>query len=171
MNDWELEKRFEFREVRPEEAPLTAEIEQICFPPNEACTLEFMKDRIAAAPEMFLVAEDREKGRIVGFLNGIATSEDTLRDEFFKNGSLHNPEGKNVMLLGLAVLPEYRRQGLASELMRYYKERERARGRERLVLTCLDSRVCMYEKMGFKNLGDSESEWGGFSWNEMEYRL
>ena len=31
-----LAERFEFRAVRPEEAEWAAEIEQICFPPNEA---------------------------------------------------------------------------------------------------------------------------------------
>ena len=33
-----LAERFEFRAVRPEEAEWAAEIEQICFPPNEACS-------------------------------------------------------------------------------------------------------------------------------------
>lgn len=38
-------------------------------------------------------------------------------DEFFTNAGLHNPDGKNIMLLGLDVLPEYRKQGLGRELM------------------------------------------------------
>ena len=29
--------RFEFRCIRPEETQQAIEIEQICFPPNEAC--------------------------------------------------------------------------------------------------------------------------------------
>ena len=31
-------ERFEFRDIKPEEAKRAAEIEQICFPPNEACS-------------------------------------------------------------------------------------------------------------------------------------
>ena len=67
-----------------------------------------MIERIAAAPELFLVAIDKETGKIAGFLNGIATDEYYFRDEFFTDASLHNPGGRNIMLLGLDVLPEYR---------------------------------------------------------------
>ena len=57
----ELHQRFEFRYIRPEEGDQAAQIEQVCFPPNEACTEKMMKDRAAAAPEMFLVAADRKQ--------------------------------------------------------------------------------------------------------------
>ncbi len=63
--------RFEFRNIRPEEAEQAAEIERICFPPNEACSKEMMLERAAKAPELFLVAVDRQTGRIAGFLNGL----------------------------------------------------------------------------------------------------
>ena len=46
-----LAERFEFRAVRPEEAEWAAEIEQICFPPNEACSRERMMERVVKAPE------------------------------------------------------------------------------------------------------------------------
>ena len=52
------------------------------------------------------------------------------------------------MLLGLDVLPQYRRQGLASEIMRRYVETEKAKGRKKLILTCLDAKVAMYQKIG-----------------------
>ena len=57
------------------------------------------------------------------------------------------------MLLGLDVLPEYRSQGLARELVRRYLERECGRGRKEIILTCLESKVAMYEKFGFKLYG------------------
>lgn len=34
-------------------------------------------------PELFLVAVDKETGKIAGFLNGPATNEIRFRDEFF----------------------------------------------------------------------------------------
>ena len=40
------------------------EIEQICFPPNEACSAKMMRERIETAPELFLVAVDRSTGNI-----------------------------------------------------------------------------------------------------------
>ena len=104
---------------------------------------------------------------IAGFFNGIATNEEEFRDEFFTDITLHNPEGKNVMLLGLDVLPEYRMQGLARELVRRYVERERLNNRKKAILTCLDSKVEMYKKMGFIDDGIANSTWGGETWHQM----
>lgn len=167
MNANELNERFEFRDIRPDEAGQAAEIERVCFPPNEACTEEMMHERVAAVPELFLVAVDRETGKLAGFLNGLATDEQVFRDEFFTDAGLHDPQGENIMLLGLDVLPEHRGQGLASEIMRQYKRREAGRGRKRLILTCLGNKVRMYEKMGFQDHGISASGWGGEEWHEM----
>lgn len=163
--------RFIFREVLPEEADEVAKIEQICFPPNEACSVAQMKERVMIAPELFLVAVDRETGKIAGFLNGLATKECDFRDGFFEDARLHQADGANVMLLGLDVLPEYRRQGLASEIVHRYQQKESEKGRKSLILTCLDGKVTMYEKMGFYNNGVANSEWGGEQWYEMRYEL
>ena len=155
-----LAEKFEFRDIKPEEAERAAEIEQIVFPPNEAVPPDDVKEQAAVAPELFLVAVDRETGDVAGFLNGIATNEERFRDAFFTDKSLHEPDGANVMLLGLDVLPEYRMQGLAREIMRTYCERERARGRRRIVLTCLPRLVDMYRKMVFSDMGMSGSNCG-----------
>ncbi len=163
--------KFEFRDIRPEETMQAVEIEQICFPPNEACSEKHMSERIAAAPELFLVAVDKETGRIAGFLNGLSTMEEKFRDEFFTDISLYNPAGENVMLLGLDVLPEYRGQGLAREIVRQYCSREKKNNRRRLILTCLDSRVEMYLKFGFRDDGMANSTWGGEAWHEMSCLL
>lgn len=113
-------EKYEFRNIRPEETDQAIMVEKICFPPNEACSDKDMKERILKAPELFLVAEDRKTGKIAGFLNGIATDEEVFRDEFFTDITLNDPKGENIMLLGLDVLPEHRRQGLATELMFQY---------------------------------------------------
>ncbi len=164
-------KKFEFRNIRQEEAEQAVAIEQTCFPPNEACSEKSMKERIAAAPELFLVAVDKETGRIAGFLNGIATDESAFRDEFFTDIGLYNPNGKNVMLVGLDVLPAYRKQGLGRELVSRYMQRERKKCRQMLVLTCLDSKIKMYEKFGFQDRGIANSAWGGEEWHEMSCTL
>lgn len=166
-----MDERFEFRDILPEEADQAAAIEQICFPPNEACSEAMIKERVAAVSELFLVAVDRESGKVAGLLNGIATDEQFFRDEFFKDSGLHKTTGENVMLLGLDVLPEYRGQGLAREIVSRYLARERERGRKKVVLTCLESKVKMYEKMGFHDDGMADSAWGGEQWHEMSYTL
>lgn len=160
-------QKFEFRNIRPEETDQAVMIEQICFPPNEACSEEHMRERIEKAPELFLVAEEKESGKIAGFLNGLSTNEETFRDEFFTDADLYEPEGKNVMLLGLDVLPEYRGQGLARELVGQYRMRERKNGRDALILTCLQAKVEMYKRMGFCDRGIANSSWGGEQWHEM----
>lgn len=115
-----LTERFLFRHIHEDEADQAVAIEQICFPPNEACSEGHMRERIANASELFLVVVDKKTGKIAGFLNGLATNEYAFRDEFFTDISLYEPEGKNIMLLGLDVLPEYRKQGLGRELMYQY---------------------------------------------------
>lgn len=169
--DKTLNERFLLRNILPEEAEQAAQIEQICFPPNEACSKPKIVERVAAAPELFLVAVDQETGKLAGFLNGIATDEYAFRDEFFTDAGLHNPDGKNVMLLGLDVLPEYRGQGLAREIMFRYLRRESEKGRKMVFLTCLKSKVKMYTKMGYQNRGISQSVWGGEQWYDMQYVL
>ncbi|MEE1314547.1 MAG: GNAT family N-acetyltransferase [Faecalimonas sp.] len=171
MSQVDLNKKYEFRSVFQEEVEQTVDIEQICFPPHEACSPKMMRDRVALASDFFLVAVDRETGKIAGFLNGIATNEEKFRDEFFVDANLHNPDGRMVMILGLNVLPEYRMQGLAREIMTRYLQREKERGRKRAILTCLDEKIAMYEKMGYQKLGLSASVWGGEVWYDMSYEL
>jgi len=166
-----ITERFEFRDIHQEEADQAVAIEQICFPPHEACSEKHMKARIAKVPELFLVAIDKETGKIAGFLNGLATKETAFRDEFFIDENLHDVQGSHVMLLGLDVLPEYRGQGLATEIVYQYICREAQNGRKVLVLTCLESKVEMYKKMGFQDNGLANSTWGGEAWHEMSYEI
>jgi ribosomal protein S18 acetylase RimI-like enzyme len=167
----DLNTKYDFRSIRPEEGEQAAVIEQICFPPHEACSRQHMLERVAAAPEMLLVAVDKSTGRLAGFLSGLATNEVLFRDEFFTDASLHDPKGKTVMLLGLDVLPEHRMQGLARELVNRYAQREAANGRELLILTCVDEKVEMYKKMNFEDKGLSASVWGGEQWHEMTRKI
>ena len=104
MTRAELQERFEFRNVRAEEADQTIVIENICFPPNEACSPKSMTERASQAQETFLVAVDKETGKIAGFLNGIATDEEVFRDEFFTDIRLHNIKGKNILYNKIILL-------------------------------------------------------------------
>ncbi|MDO4288486.1 MAG: GNAT family N-acetyltransferase [Eubacterium sp.] len=167
MQDRNTLENFEFRTIVEREGAQAAAIEQVCFLPREACDEKSMVERVAAAPELFLVAIDKKTGLITGFLNGIATDEDRFRDEFFTDAALHHAAGKNIMLLGLDVLPDYRHLGLAKALTEKYLQKERERGREKVFLTCAASKVKMYEKFGFVDLGISDSAWGGEVWHEM----
>lgn len=167
----ELYEKYEFRTIHEKEAEQAAQIEAICFPPNEACRPEIMKARVRIFPETFLVAVNRDTGEVVGFINGLATDESRLRDEFYTDPTLHNPNGSNVMILGVDVLPEYRKQGIAREMMSDYLRRECEKGRRSIILTCLEAKVEMYKKFGFTDCGESGSSWGGEKWHEMVQEL
>ena len=130
-----------------------------------------MLTRIENASEQFLVAVDKTTGKLAGFINGLSTYEDKFRDEFFTDISLYDPKGENVMILGLDVLPEYRNRGLAREIVRNFSIMEKEKGRKTLILTCLDEKVKMYEKLGFSDKGMADSTWGGEEWHEMTYSL
>lgn len=171
LSNKDLTERFEFRSIHTDEIEQAIAIEQICFPPHEACSAKAMKERIEKAPELFLVAVDKETGKIAGFLNGLSTNENSFRDAFFTDANLYDPDGKKVMLLGLDVLPEYRMQGLAREIVRQYVIREQKNNREMLILTCLQSKVEMYKRMGFQDRGIANSSWGGEEWHEMSCEI
>ena len=117
--------RFEFRNAKLSEWKELTALEKVCFPPNEACTSEQLRQRIEKASENFFVACDQVNPKLAGFLCGICSDEPRFRDEFFMDAALHEPAGKTVYLLGLNVSPEYRHHGLATALMDRYIERER----------------------------------------------
>ena len=147
--------QFEFRNILLEEAEQAAEIEKICFPPNEACSKPIMKERIIQAPRIIFGRSRQRNGKACRLFKWSCYRRRRFsRDAFFEDVRLHVPTGGNVMLLGLDVLPKYRGKGLARELVSQYffRERNRGRKRKRIILTCLESKVKMYEKMGFCEL-------------------
>ena len=93
--------RFEFREIRQDEAEYAAQIEEICFPPNEACSRKMMLERVKTAPELFLVAVEKHTGEIAGFLNGLSTDEEKFRDEFLRTPVFMIRKGKMCCCWGL----------------------------------------------------------------------
>ena len=160
-------ENFYYRIIKVEEAETAAQMEQICFPPDEAWPKELVTERIKTIPDMTLVVEDKAAKRIVGMINGIATNEEKFCDDFITNVSRHDPDGKNLMITGIQVLPEYRHKGLAKELMKRFLRQEKVKGRRKAFLTCLDEKIGMYQKMGFQDYGTVSSFWAGMQWHEM----
>lgn len=117
------------------------------------------------------VSPDDSQDQIAGYITMMLTDEEHFRDAFFEDPSLHQPNGANVMLLGLEVLPSFRHQGLAAELLNRTICQAEREGRRKLVLTCRDDKIAMYEKFDFQLCGISKSTLGGVTWYEMEHRL
>ena len=169
--DEEVLKKFRFRPARPDEGGRLGEIDRICFPPNEAVPMDSIIEFVKMIPDQILIAQDRETGEIAGFASSMASDEENLRDEFFTDVRLHDPAAQTAFGLSLDVLPQFRNQGLARELVRLCGIWCQVKGRRRLVITAHKELVKMYERMGFKDLGISDSKWGGTVWHEMDRRL
>ncbi len=103
--------------------------------------------------------ERERKNCGIFFKRAVNKRRETFRDEFFTDADLYEPEGKNVMLLGLDVLPELPRSGSCREnLFGQYRHAGEKNGREdRLILTCLQAKVEMYKGMGFCDRGIANS--------------
>lgn len=156
---------MEIRLARFEDLTDLVAIEKICFPIAEAATDKQIQERFETFGDCFLVGE--EDNKIIGFINGCATSQPYLPDELYHDASLHIPCGDYQTVFGLDVLPEYRHQGVAGELLKELIRLARDRGQKGVVLTCKNHLVGYYQKFGFVHQGISASQHGGATWNDM----
>lgn len=140
-------------------------VEAACFPAAEAATRDEFAARLAVYPNHFWLLE--EDGRLVSFINGLVSDEPTIRDEMFADAAFHNEHGAWQMVFGVNTLPEYRRRGLAGEVMRQVIADARSQGRKGCVLTCKDRLVHYYETFGYRSEGVSASTHGGAVWYDM----
>lgn len=142
-----------------------AAVEAACFPPAEAATREELEERLQYYKNHFwLMFED---DCLVAFVDGMVTNRQDLADEMYENARLHEEQGDWQMIFGVNTLPEYRRRGLAEQLIKRAIEDARTQGRKGLVLTCKDKLIHYYAKFGFENEGISESTHGNVTWNQM----
>ena len=146
-----------------------SQLEAACFPEAEAATREQFAGRLAHYASHFWLMLDGEK--LIAFVDGLVTDEDTLTDEMYAHPEMHNESGKWQMIFGVDTLPEYRRKGYASELMRRVIQDSCEQGREGLVLTCKAELVSWYAKLGFVSEGVSDSVHGGAVWYQMHLRF
>lgn len=156
---------LKIRNALPNDLNSIFEIESICFPATEAAPKNVFKERIEVFPKGFFVAELNNE--IVGFINGGATNEKNLKDDFFKTMDSHLHNGENLVIFGLDVLPKHQRKGYARELMRHFIEEAKKDRRKKIFLTCKQHLIGYYEKFGYVNMGISESTHGGAKWYDM----
>lgn len=143
---------------------LTA-VEAACFPVAEAATEADFAARLRIYPNHFWLLE--QDGEVISFVNGMVTDEPTIRDEMYANASLHREDGAWQAIFGVNTLPDYRRRGLAGQLLTAAAEDARTAGRRGCILTCKDRLIHYYEKFGYQNQGVSQSVHGGVVWYDM----
>ena len=140
-------------------------VEAECFPPAEAATREELAERLKYYADHFWLMFDGDK--LIAFVDGFVTDEEDLTDEMYAKAQLHNESGAWQMIFGVNTLPEYRKQGLAGQLLRRAIADAKAQGRRGLVLTCKDRLVHYYAGFGFVSEGVSGSTHGGVVWYQM----
>lgn len=145
-------------------------IESRCFSASEAAARATLKKRIRTFPVGFLVGESGE-GQVVGQVNSGATHQDDLADEAFKQLIGHDPEGKNLVIFSLSVLPDFQGRGIALQLMKEFIRRAEKDGRSAILLLCKQNLIAFYQRFGFIDRGRSNSTHGGAQWHEMVLTL
>ena len=145
------------------------EIESVSYSGDEAATKEKILKRIKNYPEGFIVLENDKE--IIGFINSGATQKVELSDEEFKELIGHDPEGKHIVILSVVIHPDYQGKGMASKLMNSFIDKMKTLGKTDIFLICQSELIDMYARYGFVNLGISDSDHGGMSWNEMSLSL
>ena len=148
-----------------EDIAALAAVEAECFPPAEAATEKEFVERVKYYGNHFWLMY--EAGKLIAFVDGFVTDEETLTDEMFHDASLHNPNGAWQMIFGVNTIPDYRKHGYAGELIKSCIADAKAQGRKGLVLTCKEKLLHYYAKFGFVNEGLSESDHGGAEWYQM----
>lgn len=142
-----------------------AAVEAECFPAAEAATRAEFAERLRYYGDHFWLLWEDET--LAAFVDGMVTDAADLTDEMYADASLHNENGAWQMIFGVNTLPEYRRRGLAGQLLETAIAAAKQQGRKGLVLTCKDKLVHYYARFGFVSEGVSESAHGGVTWYQM----
>lgn len=143
-----------------------AEIENICFPKEQAASRKSLEQRLKMFGPSFMVAQKEDDGQIVGFINGTVSNAAQISDDMYDHIS-YDERADYQMIFGLDVLPEYRHEGIAGKLMEAMIQLAWNEGRRGLVLTCREHLLEFYERFGYVNEGISKSVHGNVVWYDM----
>ena len=154
------------RTAQMDDVDAVAAVEKECFPPAEAATREEFAERILHYGNHFWLMFVGDK--LAAFVDGFVSDAPDLTDEMYERADMHNEAGAWQMIFGVNTMPEYRRRGLAGELIRCAIDNAGDAGRKGLVLTCKDELVHYYAGFGFKDEGITDkSTHGNVAWHQM----
>ena len=142
-----------------------ARVEAACFPAAEAATEEEFEKRLTFYKDHFWLMFEEEK--LIAFVDGMVTNQETISDDLFADASKHNPTGDWAAVFGLNVLPGFRRHGYAAKLVEKFIAEAKNEGRRGCILTCKEHLLHYYARFGFVNTGVSASVHGGATWYDM----
>lgn len=160
-------------------------LENKCFPENERASLESVKYRLKACPELCIGLFQREfqgfetnprhscikKETLIGHLLATKMISNRITESSMEIGG-HIESGDTIGLHSLVVDPQYRAQKLATLMLRDYIQRmsqqEVANG---ISLLTKKDLVKFYTKLGFIEKGVSKCKHGNEEWIDMVMKL
>lgn len=156
-----------FRQPKVEENVHIHSLESTSYPADEAASLENLNYRLTNAPIFFLAAYQCDK--LVGYVCSTATESPTLtHDSMFT----HQPAGTLLCIHSVVVSPSFRRQGIATRILKEYINTVKKQGKIRQVrLLCKDGLVGLYSGVGFQVVGPSSVVHGADQWIEMVHEI
>ena len=131
-------------------------LEEACFEPGVRETADVYESRFRGFPDGFLIAEDVKLHRGIGYTTSerwakkpISEYEFTLNTETWRK---HDPDGSVYYLSSLAILDEYRGQGVGEMLLSSSIDIGRQAGCEQGILIVgaeWKNAIRLYERLGF----------------------
>lgn len=169
LGDNDIISRLAYRMPKPEEIPACFAIEEASYPSDEAATLSGLKYRQAKAGNYFQCAILDDKD-IIGFVCS------TRCDEFEEESmSTHVPSGPFLAIHSVVVKEEYRRQRVASAMLKAYLQKVRGENRDgsirSVVLLAKAYLLGFYVNCGFRVNRPSPIVHGSELWYELESPL
>lgn len=144
------------RRVTMDDLEEVVNLESAAFKMTKEQTKNDMMGRIENYPDTFLVAQ--EDGKVIGHIFGPAFNKRYIEDELYFENHPNQKDDRYQMVLSLAVLPEYRKQGVATKLIEAMMQEARKQNRQAISLTCLPKLIKFYEKRGFHNEGKTSDD-------------
>ena len=144
-------------------------VESLGFPVEEAASRDSIAKRIEAYPESFFVLE--RDGQIIGHIMGAVIDRLYIEDEMFSDISMHDASNTIQAIFSVCTHPDFRRQGVAEQLIRHMIAACIVRGKEAITLTCKEEKLAYYAKFGFVDHGIAGSTHGGAVWYNMVLEL
>ena len=154
---------MKIRTVTKNDLAAIVAIEQAGFTAEEAGSQATFAHRIKNFPETFLVAVAANE-EVVGFVCGPLTTSFYIADWMYEKDTTSQALGKYLNILSIAVKPANRGQGIGSALLMAIEKVAKKQGASACSLTCLKEKIPFYERNGYQNQGQSDSQHAGEVW-------
>lgn len=173
--------------IRPlilEDESEVAELESVCFPPNERASKKKIEFRLKACPELcsglFIRDFDEETKEIksetlIGHILGtrIPTNFITLQSM----GLLHDESSSIIAIHSVVIEPKYQKKNLATLLLTdYIQKLSNQEVGSKIVIIVHEVLIPFYERVGFKVIGENhevtkDPSFAASKWIDMEREL